>query len=57
MTHMTFLTIDQRDEEAWYDQNEDKDKQKDKHKHIERDWMTELTIIDKLRNLNHNIEG
>ena len=50
---MTFLTIDQRDKEAWYDQNEDKDK----HKHIESDWMTELTIIDKLRNLNHNIEG
>ena len=54
---MTFLTIDQRDKEAWHDQNEDKDKQKDKHKHIESDWMTELTIIDKLRNLNHNIEG
>ena len=54
---MTFLTIDQRDKEAWHDQNEDKDKQKDKHKHIESDWMTELTIIDKLRNLNNNIEG
>ena len=29
-THLTFLAIDQRDEETWYDQQEDKYKDRDK---------------------------
>ena len=31
-THVTFLTIDQKDEETWPNQQEDKDKDKNKDK-------------------------
>ena len=44
-THVTIMTIDQR--ETKRDQKEDKDKDK----------VTQLTIHDNLRNLNHNTEG
>ena len=42
-THVTIMAIDQK--ETWRDQQEDKDK------------VTQMTITDKLRNLNHDTEG
>ena len=40
-THVTIMTIDEK--ETWRDQQEDK--------------VTQMTITDKLRNLNHGTEG
>ena len=52
---MTFLTIDQKDEETWGDQQEDKDK--DIQSDLVTVKVTQLIIPDKLRKLNHGIEG
>ena len=58
---MTFLTIDQKDEEKCDEQQEDKDRYKNKDKDVAIKWfsdsVTHLTIPDKLRNSNHDIEG
>ena len=42
--HVTFLKIDQKDEEIWHDQQEGKDR--DKYK----DFLTRLTFPDRSRN-------
>ena len=44
------LTIDQKDEETWCDQQEAEDPENDL-------LVTQLTIPDKFRNSNHDIEG
>ena len=55
---MTFLTIDQKDEETWFDQGDDKGKDKD----IGTDLVTllivtQLIIPDKMRTSINDIEG